>query len=346
MTARSSSSGSTRQAGPREGRLATLNGGDVTALALIVLLLAIVVGGLAGFAAYTTRKVETAVPPRGRFLELDGCRIHYVDEGAGPPLFLIHGLGGQLGNFTYALIGRLANEFRVIAVDRPGSGYSTRPAGADPRLRAQAEIIAKLIKTLNLGRPLVVGHSLGGAITLALGLDHPECASGLALIAPVTQLVATPPEPFRGLDIKSPLLRWIVAWTLATPLGIRKGDQILKQVFAPDKAPADFVTLGGGALGLRPQSFCATSADLEAVNDGFDAMIRRYPTLSLPVGILFGKGDNLLDYRVHGQATKDQIPGLDLELMEGGHMLPVTAPDAVADFIRRRMAGAAATKAA
>jgi pimeloyl-ACP methyl ester carboxylesterase len=74
-------------------------------------------------------------------------------------------------------------------------------------------------------------------------------------------------------------------------------------------------------------------------------MIRRYPTLSLPVGILFGKGDNLLNYRVHGQATNDQIPGLDLELMEGGHMLPVTAPEAVADFIRR-MARVAATKAA
>src|SRR5271167_1839290 len=119
MTARSSSSGATRQAGPREGHLATrkrLKGGDVTALALILLLLVIVVCGLIGFAAYTARQVEIADPPRGRFLELDGCRIHYVDEGAGPPLFLIHGLGGQLRNFTYALIGRLANEFRVIAV--------------------------------------------------------------------------------------------------------------------------------------------------------------------------------------------------------------------------------------
>jgi pimeloyl-ACP methyl ester carboxylesterase len=80
------------------------------------------------------------------------------------------------------------------------------------------------------------------------------------------------------------------------------------------------------------------------VNDGFAEMIRRYPTLTLPVGILFGKGDQLLDPRAHGQATRDQIPGLDLELMEGGHMLPVTRPDAVADFIRR-MARVAAAKA-
>jgi pimeloyl-ACP methyl ester carboxylesterase len=316
----------------------------MTALALGLLLLVIVVCGLTGFAAFTVRRVEIAEPPVGRFLELDGERIHYIDQGAGPPLFLIHGLGGQLRNFTYTLVGRLAGEFRVIAVDRPGSGYSTRPAGADARLRAQGEVLAKVIQALKLDRPLVVGHSMGGAIALAIGLDHPECASGLALIAPVTQVVGAPPVAFRGLDIQSPLTRWIVAWTLAPPAGILGADRVLKAVFAPEKVPADFVRLGGGTLGLRPRSFYAASTDMEAVNDGFDEMIRRYPTLTVPVSILFGKGDQILDYRVHGQATKDQIPNLDLELIEGGHMLPVTAPDAVADLIRR-VSRAAAAKA-
>jgi pimeloyl-ACP methyl ester carboxylesterase len=316
----------------------------MTALAIVLLVLAIVICGLLGFAAYTARRVEIAEPPVGRFLELDGERIHYIDQGDGPPLFLIHGLGGQLRNFTYALVGRLANEFRVIAVDRPGSGYSTRPAGADARLRAQARVLAKVIQALKLDRPLVVGHSMGGAIALAMGLDHPECACGLALIAPITQVVGAPPAAFRGLDIRSPLMRWIVAWTLAAPAGILGAGAVLKQVFAPEKVPAGFVRLGGGALGLRPRSFYAASTDMEAVNEGFDEMIRRYPTLTVPVGILFGKGDQILDYRVHGQATKDQIPNLDLELIEGGHMLPVTAPDAVADFIRR-VSRAAAAKA-
>jgi pimeloyl-ACP methyl ester carboxylesterase len=316
----------------------------VTALGIVLILFIALVCGLIGYTAYTARRVERAHPPLGRFLDLDGCRIHYVDEGAGPPLFLIHGLGGQLGNFTYALVDRLAKEFRVIAVDRPGSGYSTRPAGADPRLRAQGELMAKAIGALKLDRPLVVGHSMGGAIALAVGLDHPECADGLALIAPLTQVVETIPAAFRGFDIRSPLMRRIVAWTLATPLGIMNADRVLAQVFAPEKVPPDFITLGGGALGLRPQSYYGTSTDLESVNDGFAEMIRRYPTLTLPVGILFGKGDQLLDPRAHGQATRDQIPGLDLELMEGGHMLPVTRPDAVADFIRR-MARVATAKA-
>ena len=305
------------------------------ALALVLLLLAIVISGLVGFATYTARQIESADPPRGRFLELDDERIHYIDQGAGPPLFLIHGLGGQIGNFTYALVGRLSSEFRVIAVDRPGSGYSTRRSDADPRLRAQGEAMAKVIKALKLGRPLVVGHSLGGAIALTVALDHPECASGLALTAPVTQIVKTTPAPFRGFEIRSSLLRWVISWTLAAPLGILNGDRILKQVFAPERVPADFMSRGGGALGLRPNSFYATSTDLVAANDGFAGMIGRYPTLSVPAGILFGKGDEVLDFRVHGQAMKDQLPTLRLEVIEGGHMLPVTAPDAVADFVRR-----------
>ncbi len=315
----------------------------MTALGLILLLLAVVVCGLIGFAAYVARRVEIAEPPVGRFLDLDGQRIHYIDEGAGPPLFLIHGLGGQLRNFTYALAGRLANEFRVIAVDRPGSGYSPRPPGADARLRAQAQLLAKVIGALKLDRPLVVGHSMGGALALAIGLDHPECSSGLALVAPLTQVVETTPAAFRGLEIRSPLMRWIVAWTLAAPAGILNADRVLKAVFAPEQVPADFVRLGGGSLGLRPRSFYATSTEMQAINDGFAEMIRRYPSLTIPVGILFGEGDQILDCRAQGQATKDQIPGLDLELIEGGHMLPVTAPDAVADFIRR-MARAATAK--
>jgi pimeloyl-ACP methyl ester carboxylesterase len=314
------------------------------ALGAALLLLMIGVGGLIGFAAHTARRVEIAVPPQGRFLDLDGERVHYLDKGAGPALFLIHGLSGQLRNFAYALVDRLARDFRVVAVDRPGSGYSTRPAGADASLRAQAQSLAKVIRALKLDRPLIVGHSLGGAIALAIALDNPDCVSGLALIAPLTEVVKTPPEPFRALAISSRLVRSIVAWTLATPFEMLTADWAIKQVFAPEKAPPDFATAGGALLGLRPRTFYAASSDLLAVNNGFAEMIRRYPSLSVPVGILFGRDDRLLDYRLHGRAMKEKIPNLHLEVVEGGHMLPITAPDLVADFVRR-VAGMAATAA-
>jgi pimeloyl-ACP methyl ester carboxylesterase len=304
--------------------------GMTIALALLAL-----VAGLGGFAAYTRKRVETAVPPQGRFLDIEGERIHYVDKGAGPAVFMIHGLAGQLGNFTHSLVGRLAGEFRVIAVDRPGSGYSTRPAGAPAGPRAQAKTLAKVIRALNLERPLIVGHSLGGAVALAIALDHPDCVSGLALIAPLTRAMRKPPVVFRGLAVASPLVRRLVAWTLATPASMLTADWALKEVFAPEMVPADFMTAGGGLLGWRPGSFHAASSDLAAVNDDLKEMAQHYASLRVPVGILFARGDNLLDWRMHGETMKQKVPDLDLTIVDGGHMLPVTAPGVVADFIRR-----------
>ena len=304
-------------------------------LAALLLGALAVVGGLVGFAAYTARRVEIAVPPQGRFLDLDGERIHYVDKGAGPSLFMIHGLAGQIGNFTHSLVDRLTGEFRVVAVDRPGSGYSTRSADAPAGLRAQGQALANVIRALKLDRPVIVGHSMGGAVALAIALDNPDLVGGLALIAPLTQVERAPPGPFRGLAIRSPLARRILAWTLATPATILANNFVLREVFAPEQSPADFGTAGGALLDRRPASFYAASTDIASINDDLDEMTKRYASLRLPIGILFGRGDKILDYRLHGETMKRMVRDLDLTFIEGGHMLPVTAPDTVAEFIRR-----------
>lgn len=303
----------------------------------LLLIVAVIVAGLVWFAANTARKVEAAVPPSGQFIEIDDQRLHYVDtKGAGPAIVLIHGLGGTLGNFTYALVDKLSGEFRVIAVDRPGSGYSVRPDEAPARLGAQADTLAKFIRALGLKQPLLVGHSLGGALSLAIALDHPDCAGALALIAPLTHAEDEVPEPFRGLVITSPVMRKIIAWTLATPMSIRRAPELLKIVFGPDAVPADYPTRGGGLLGLRPKSFYNTSSDLVAVNEDLPGMMSRYGGLTIPLGMLYAKGDRILDYRRQGEAMKQKCPALDLVLMdEHGHMLPITAPDRTADLIRR-----------
>jgi pimeloyl-ACP methyl ester carboxylesterase len=282
------------------------------------------------------RRVESALPPQGRFIDIDGARIHYLDEGSGPAVLLIHGLGGQMRNFTHSLISKLKGEFRVIALDRPGSGYSTRPPGASAAIVAQADTINRFIEALGLEKPLVVGHSMGGAITLALALNHPGRAGALALIAPLTQLPRAVPEPFRGLIIHSPLLRKIIAWTLAIPASIARRNIVLDTLFGPDPVPADFATKGGGLLSLRPKSFIGASQDLMANAQNLPELAKRYASIAVPVGVLYGTGDRVLDYRTHGEGIAAQRPGLDLELVEnGGHMLPISAPDRSARFIAR-----------
>jgi pimeloyl-ACP methyl ester carboxylesterase len=303
-------------------------------LFVVIALLAVSLGGLVIFTAVTARRVEAALPPRGRFIEVAGARIHYLDKGSGPAIVILHGLGGQMGNFTYALLERLTDEFRVILMDRPGSGYSTRARGATGRLTEQAATVAEFIRKLGLERPLLVGHSLGGAIALGVALDHPEAVRGLALIAPLTHVPKNVPGPFRAMDIKSNFLRWLIAWTVATPVGIRRGKDILAAIFSPEAAPADFPTRAGGILGLRPRSFYNTSSDMRAVNLDLGAMVGRYSSLRVPARILYGTNDGVLDHQVHGEAMKAKSSMVSLELVQGGHMLPITAPDVAASFIK------------
>lgn len=313
---------------------------------LVALLAAIVVvsAALALFTATTARRVEAALPPEGRFVDVDGARIQYVDRGSGPAVVMIHGLGGQLRHFTHSLVARLAGDFRVVVVERPGSGHSSRdPArapGAAARLYAQADTVARVIRTLGLERPLLVGHSLGGAVALAVALEHPALVGGLALVAPLTHVVDEPPPVFARLAIRSSLVRWLVAWTVATPLAIRRRGAVMAAIFGPDAVPPDYATAGGGLLGLRPRSFHGMSTDLVAVNEDLPRMVERYAELTIPVGVLFGTGDRVLDHRVHGEALRARIPGVRVELVDGGHMLPLTAPDRVAALVRdvaRRM---------
>lgn len=306
----------------------------MTLLLAVVAFVAASLGGLVIFTAITARRVEKALPPRGQFLEVSGARIHYLDKGAGPPILILHGLGGQMGNFTYSLLERLTDEFRVILMDRPGSGYSRRAPGATGRLTEQSTIVAEFIRKLGLERPLLVGHSLGGAIALGVALDHPEAMKALALIAPLTHVPNQVPAPFRALDIKSDFLRWLVAWTVATPIGIRRGKAILDAIFSPDFAPADFPIRGGGILGLRPRSFHNTSSDMRAVNLDLGKMVARYSSLRVPVRILYGRDDQVLDYKVHGEAMKAKSSLVSQYLVPGGHMLPISAPDLTAEFIK------------
>ena len=306
----------------------------MTMLLVFVALVVLSLCGLVIFTAVTARRVEKALPPRGQFIEVSGARIHYLDKGSGPPIVILHGLGGQMGNFTYALLERLTGDFRVILMDRPGSGYSRRAPGATGRLTEQAAIVAEFIRTLKLDRPLLVGHSLGGAIALGVALDHPEVVNGLALIAPLTHVPKDVPAPFRALDIKSDFLRWLVAWTVATPIGIRRGQAILDAIFSPEPAPADFPIRAGGILGLRPRSFFNTSSDMRAVNVDLGAMVARYSSLQVPVRILYGTSDQVLSHKVHGEAMKAESSMVSVELVTGGHMLPITAPDLTANFIK------------
>ncbi|MCO5145991.1 MAG: alpha/beta fold hydrolase [Aquamicrobium sp.] len=283
-----------------------------------------------------SRDAEHAVPPRGRFVAVEGCDIHYVERGEGRPILFIHGLGGTLHHMRRPLMEQFGDGYRLIALDRPGSGYSTRPSRFDGRLSEQARLIAGFIDALALERPLLVGHSLGGAVALATTLLYPERIAGLALIAPLTQHEDKVAPEFRGLDIRSPLLRRIVSETLAVPTSVKMAAQTLDFVFGPQKPPHDYAVAGGAMAGLRPSHFYATSTDLVALRHDMPGIGTRYGEIGVPAGILFGSADRVLDHKRHGTGMEGRIEGLDIEIMEGvGHMPQYADTSRVVAFIRR-----------
>ena len=99
------------------------------ALVLPALILLVLIGGVNLWAGSLEKRALAEFPPEGRFLSVDGTRIHYVERGAGPVVILLHGAGGSSRDFTFDLMDRLADTYRVITFDRPGLGYSDRLPG-------------------------------------------------------------------------------------------------------------------------------------------------------------------------------------------------------------------------
>jgi pimeloyl-ACP methyl ester carboxylesterase len=145
------------------------------------------VAALAGAAAYVQKRAHEAEvdnPPKGRFVEVDEVRLHYTEQGSGEPLVLLHGNGATVEDFaTSGLVDMAAQRYRVITFDRPGYGYSERPRSMIWTPEAQAALFAAAFRQLGIERPIVLGHSWGTQVAVALGLDWAQSVRSLVLLS-------------------------------------------------------------------------------------------------------------------------------------------------------------------
>jgi 3-oxoadipate enol-lactonase len=117
----------------------------------------------------------------------NGARLSYEEYGSGPPVVLVHGLGGTGTDIWKHVIAELADEFRVVVYDLRGSGASETPPGPYTIDLLQADLDA-LVRALDLGAAGLVGHSLGGGIVLAQAARRPDSVRAVVGVGAVTTL--------------------------------------------------------------------------------------------------------------------------------------------------------------
>ncbi|WP_230531400.1 alpha/beta fold hydrolase [Microvirga roseola] len=300
------------------------------AVGLIVLLFA----AGAVFTHLYARRVARLYPPVGRFIEIDGCRLHYLERGpeegeALGTIVLLHGASSNLVEIMLGLGSQLAR-YRVIAFDRPGFGWSERRLvmeTADPSW--QAEVIAKALRRLGIRNAVVVGHSWSGTIAPHFALDHTDVAGAIVVLAGIT-------SPWPGgyvgwyRRIAASWFGRLLSWTVGIPITLLLRRQALRKTFAPCPVPPDFMERAAVPVDLRPRPFHATAQDLAAMYDAVRRQSLRYAEIRMPVLVIAGDSDEIVWTDLHSRSFVREVPGAELVVLPSlGHMPHYARPDLV-----------------
>jgi len=256
---------------------------------------------------------------------LHGREAIYTEAGKGPALLLVHGLGGNFENWQ-EVIGPLARNHTVIAPDLPGHGASAG-GGGDYSVGALAASLRDLLVAIGHERVTLVGHSLGGGVSMQFAYQFPEMVERLVLVS----------SGGLGPEVS------LVLRAAALP----GADRFIAATAGPGQWVGGLVGRGLGAIGLRP------NADLAEVLRGYgtledpvrraafvatvravigtggqrvDAKDRLYLAENVPVLIVWGAQDRIIPAS-HAADAHRHIPGSRLEVFDGvGHLPQLEAP--------------------
>lgn len=275
-------------------------------------------------------------PPLGAFVEAEGLRIHHIDRGAGQPVVLIHGASGNLRDFAFSLVDRLvARGLRVIAFDRPGHGYSDRPAlrGWDPAVQARA--LRGAAEALGVENPVVLGHSWGGAVAMAWAVQAPRETRGVLSLAGATHPWGEGVGMLYTLAA-SPLFSGVTRRAARLMIDVDDPQAVVGRVFRPNRAPDGYADFIGVDLALRPDTFRHNAEDLTHLDALLAEQAPRYAGLPTPVEAIHGEADTTVWASVHAEPLVRQVARGRLTLLPGvGHMPHHVAEDAVVAGVAR-----------
>lgn len=293
--------------------------------------------------------VQRSFPPQGGMVGVEGATLHVVDIGprdAGLPIVMLHGASSNLEAMRHPLGDMLAENHRVILIDRPGHGWSTRARRQDSTPRIQARMIDEALGKLGIDRAIFVVHSWSGALGARLALDHASRVAGLVMLAPVT-------HPWRGgvgrynEIIATPAIGPLLAYTITLPLGYFVTESGARNVFLPQTMPDGFVKDSATPLLLRPREFIANAYDLVTLKASVAEQVARYGEIRLPVTIIAGEPDKTVRTDIHARPFAATVANAKLIVLPDlGHMVQNAVPDLVKTEIETMISNIGSAQAA
>jgi pimeloyl-ACP methyl ester carboxylesterase len=280
---------------------------------------------------------ERRNPPIGSFIECEGLRLHYLERGdpSGPCVVLFHGNGSMIQDLLISgVVDRLASRYRVLCFDRPGFGYSQRPRMRIWTATSQARLFAKALNQLGVRDPVVLGHSWGALVAVAIGLQNDYPIRGLVLASgyyfPTWRwdfwMMSGPAIPVLG-DLVRYTVAPIISWAILPAL--------FRKLFAPRSIPEDFMHHFPSSLTIRPKQLRAAAEESAFLIPEATRLQFRYSSIRCPVHIFHGTGDQLIEpeqaRRLHKLLRRS-----DLHLLkDAGHMVTYADGAAIAQAVDR-----------
>jgi pimeloyl-ACP methyl ester carboxylesterase len=306
----------------------------VAVVALAVLALVTQAGVLA---------LQRAYPKQGETIAVAGASLNVVDIGprdaAGPPVVMLHGASSNLETMRQPLGDLLARNHRVILIDRPGHGWSSRARPEDSTPAIQGKMIDEALQKLGVSRAIFVVHSWAGALGARMALDYPQRVAGLVMLAPVAY-----PWPggvgWYNKLVTAPVIGPLLAYTITLPLGYFLTEPGARGVFLPQVMPQNFVSDTATPLLLRPREFLANAWDLVTLKAAVAEQAPHYPDIKAPVVVISGDMDKTVSPNIHSRPFAAAVPNAKLILLpDVGHMVQNAAPELVVREIDAMIGG-------
>lgn len=288
---------------------------------------------------WTYGRLPATPRPRGSFIELaGGLRLHYLERpGASPAVVLIHGLPGTAEDWN--VVTRLLPGRRTVAIDRPGFGFSS--GGYFPESR-QLQAVQEVIGRLRLGRPILVGHSYGGTLSLAFAERHPGEVRGLVMVDAAASTCAHHSEvdaaEVRLLQaMELPVVSQIANATFSQLLLKLSAEKVDTEAFAPDPVASAHLHRAL-AINMKRGNLEAWAGESLVADGVIEDINRRLRGIAAPAIVIQGDHDRFV-HPLCGRRLAATLPNARLEMVSGGHMAPYDHPHTIAAAVQALAGG-------